>query len=77
MKATTEMVLTDNLKALNLSHMLRHLEAQLRQAGEQGADYEEFLLSLTDIELQMRGENRLRRRLREAKQPAAERHFLG
>jgi DNA replication protein DnaC len=69
MKATTEMVLTDNLKSLNLSHMLRHLEAQLRQAREQGADYEEFLLSLTDIELQMRGENRLKRRLREAKFP--------
>ena len=51
MKATTEMVLTDNLKALNLSHMLRHLEAQLRQAREQGADYGEFLRSLTDIEL--------------------------
>lgn len=69
MKATTEMVLTDNLKSLNLSHMLRHLEAQLRQAREQGTDYEEFLLSLTDIELQMRGENRLKRRLREAKFP--------
>lgn len=69
MKATTEMVLTDNLKALNLSHMLRHLEVQLRQAREQGADYGEFLLCLTDIELQMRGENRLKRRLREAKFP--------
>jgi hypothetical protein len=35
MKATTEMVRTDNLKALNLSHMLRQLESQLRQAREQ------------------------------------------
>ena len=69
MKATTAMVLTDNLKSLNLSHMSRHLEAQLRQAREQGADYGEFLLSLTDIELQLRGENRLKRRLREAKFP--------
>ena len=49
--------------------MLRHLEVQLRQAREQGADYGEFLLGLTDIELQMRGENRLKRRLREAKFP--------
>jgi DNA replication protein DnaC len=69
MKAATEMVLTDNLKALNLSHMLRHLEPQLRQAREQGSDYGEFLLSLTEIELQLRGENRLKRRLREAKFP--------
>jgi DNA replication protein DnaC len=69
MKATTEMVLTDNLKALNLSHMLRHLEPQLRQAREQGTDYGEFLLGLTEIELQLRGENRLKRRLREAKFP--------
>ena len=50
MKATTEMVLTDNLKALNLSHMLRHLEPQLRQAREQGTDYGEFLLGLTEID---------------------------
>jgi DNA replication protein DnaC len=69
MKATTEMVLTDNLKALNLSHMLRHLDPQLRQAREQGSDYGEFLLGLTEIELQLRGENRLKRRLREAKFP--------
>lgn len=69
MKAATAMVLTDNLKALNLSHMLRHLEPQLRQAREQGSDYGEFLLGLTEIELQLRGENRLKRRLREAKFP--------
>ena len=69
MKATTEMVLTENLKALNLSHMLRQLLPQLRQAREQGSDYGEFLLGLTEIELQLRGENRLKRRLREAKFP--------
>jgi DNA replication protein DnaC len=67
MKATTEMVLTDNLKALNLSHMLRQLEPQLRQAREQSLDYGDFLLSLTEIELEGRTENRLKRRLREAK----------
>lgn len=69
MKASTEMVLTDNLKVLNLSHMLRHLEPQLRQAREQGTDYGEFLLGLTEIELQLRGEGRLKRRLRESKFP--------
>ena len=69
MKATTEMVLTENLKALNLSHMLRQLEPQLRQAREQSLDYGDFLLSLTEIELEGRAENRLKRRLREAKFP--------
>ncbi len=67
MKAATEMVLTDNLKALNLSPMLRHLEPQLRQAREQGSDYGEFLLGITEIKLQLRGENRHKRRLREAR----------
>jgi DNA replication protein DnaC len=69
MKATTEMVLTDNLKALNLSHMLRQLEPQLRQARDQSLDYGDFLLSLTELELAGRTENRLKRRLREAKFP--------
>jgi DNA replication protein DnaC len=69
MKATTEMVLTDNLKTLNLSHMLRQLEPQLRQAREQSLDYSDFILSLTEIELEGRAENRLKRRLREAKFP--------
>jgi len=68
-KATTEMVLTDNLQALKLSHMLRHLDPQLRQAQEQSLDYGDFLLSLTELELEGRAENRLRRRLREAKFP--------
>jgi DNA replication protein DnaC len=69
MKATTEMVLTDNLKTLNLSHMLRQLEPLLRQAREQSLDYSDFLLSLTEIEMEGRAENRLKRRLREAKFP--------
>lgn len=69
MKAGTEILLSQNLKDLNLSHMLRHLEPRLRQARENGMDYGELLLSLTDIELQMRAENRLKRRVREAKFP--------
>jgi len=68
-KATTEMVLTDNLQTLKLSHMLRHLDPQLRQAREQSLDYGDFLLSLTELELEGRAENRLKRRLREAKFP--------
>lgn len=69
MKASTEILLSQNLKALNLSQMLRHLETLLRQARETGMDYGEFLLALTEIELQMRAENRLKRRVREAKFP--------
>jgi DNA replication protein DnaC len=69
MKASTEILLSQNLKALNLSQMLRHLETMLRQARETGMDYGEFLLALTEIELQMRAENRLKRRVREAKFP--------
>ena len=69
MKTTTEMVLTDNLKTLNLSHMLPQLEPLLRQAREQSLHYGVVLLSLTEIELEGRAENHLKRRLREAKFP--------
>lgn len=69
MKVATQIVLHDNLKALNLNHMRRQLEPVLRQAQENALDYGEFLLALTDHEIQMRGENRLKRRLREAKFP--------
>ncbi len=69
MNVTTQIVLNDNLKALNLNHMRRQLEPVLRQAQENTLDYGEFLLALTDHEIQMRGENRLKRRLREAKFP--------
>jgi DNA replication protein DnaC len=69
MKAGSEMLLKENLKALKLSNMLRNLEPVVRQAKENGTDYEEFLLALTEIELQVRNENRLKRKLREAKFP--------
>ena len=56
MKATTEMVLTDNLKALNLSHMLRQLGAAAPAGpGTRGWTTASFSLALTEIELQMRG----------------------
>jgi len=66
---SSEMVLPENLKALNLPTMMRSLETQLRQARQDGADYGDFLLGLTEIELQARAENRLKRRLKEAKFP--------
>jgi DNA replication protein DnaC len=69
MKESTSMLLQENLKALNLSHMNANIEHLVRQARESGAGFDEFLLSLTEYELQVRGENRLKRKLREAKFP--------
>ena len=69
MKTSTEVLLKENLKLLKLSNVLRQLETFVRQAKESGTDYGEFLLSLTEMELQMRAENRLKRRVREAKFP--------
>ncbi len=69
MKTGMDVLLRENLKALNLSTILGHLETYVRQAEENHHDYEEFLLNLTEAELQVRGEKRLKRRLREAKFP--------
>lgn len=69
MKATVEMVLRQNLKELKLSTMFSRLEEHIRQASQTQQSYEEFLLGLTDIELQIRAENRLKRRLKDARFP--------
>lgn len=69
MNAGTRVLLSDNLKQLKLSTMRRHLDETIRQAKENGQAYEEFLLHLTEAELQVRAENRLKRRLQEAKFP--------
>ena len=69
MKAAIEIVLEQNLKALKLSTMFSCLAEHLRQASEAHQSYEEFLLGLTETELAVRAQNRLQRRLREAKFP--------
>lgn len=69
MKASTEVLLKENLRALNLSHMCTNLASLVRQARENGSSPEEFLLALSEVELQMRAENRLKRKLKEAKFP--------
>jgi len=69
MSVTEEMVLLQNLKALNLPTMVRNLDSHLRQARETSVDYSEFLLGLTEVELQVRSDNRFKRRMREAKFP--------
>jgi len=69
MKTAIIIELRENLKALSLSTTARDLESSIRQAKESGPGYDEFLLDLTAIELQARAENRLNRRVREAKFP--------
>lgn len=69
MSTVTTAALRENLKALILPAMVRGLESRLRQAKETGPGYDDFLLELTVDELQARAENRLNRRVREAKFP--------
>ncbi len=69
MSTVTTAALRENLKSLILPAMVRGLESRLRQAKETGPGYDDFLLELTVDELQARAENRLNRRVREAKFP--------
>jgi DNA replication protein DnaC len=66
MNAAMNAMLLDNLKLLRLSTMTQNLAAKLRQAKEGKIAYEEFLLNLTEIEVQVRRENGRKRRIREA-----------
>ena len=66
MNAAMNAVLLENLKALRLSTIIKNLTAELRQAKENKIAYEEFLLNLTEIEVQVRKENGRKRRIREA-----------
>lgn len=69
MNAVVIAALSANLKTLRLSHMARELEVSLRQARDSGLDYAEFLLQLTEHEIQIRSENSQKRRIKEAKFP--------
>jgi len=64
-----EILLPHNLKELKLSMMVKNYPSHARQARESACSYEEFLLGLTEAELQMRTENRLKRLVREAHFP--------
>lgn len=64
-----EILLPHNLKELNLPMMVKNYPSHARQARESGLSYEEFLLGLTEAELQSRAENRIKRRVREAHFP--------
>ncbi len=69
MNAGMKALLIENLKTLKLSTMMRNLQGYLRQAKQEQLSYEEFLLNLSEIEVQVRKENGRKRRLREAKFP--------
>jgi len=69
MNAGMKVLLTENLKELKLSTMIRDLNSHLRQARQDKLGYDEFLLNLTEVEVQVRKENGYKRRLREARFP--------
>ena len=69
MNAGMKALLIENLKKLKLSTMLRDLESIIRQANQESLSYEEFLLNLSEAEVQTRQENGRKRRLQEAKFP--------
>ena len=58
-----------NLKVLKLAAMLKELESHIRDARENQQSHEEFLLNLTETEVQIRAENSLKRRIKESKFP--------
>ncbi len=58
--------LKSNLKNLKLSAMVSELEVNLRQATDTGVGYDEFLINLTNLEIESRSASRLKRRIREA-----------
>ncbi len=69
MNAGMKALLFENLKSLRLSTMKRNLQSHLRQAKQDKLGYDEFLLNLTEAEVQVRKENGRKRRLQEAKFP--------
>ena len=69
MKTDIGIMLTRNLKELNLSTIIRYLQEYICRAKEENMCYEEFLLGLTGLELQVRKEKKLKRLLREARFP--------
>lgn len=65
----TSLLLANHLHELKLGAILRQYPSLVRQARETGQDYEEFLLTLAETEIRTRTENRLKRRIRDARFP--------
>ncbi len=69
MRPATEALLAEYLKQLKLTAILKTYAARAREARNAGSDYEDFLLSLIESELEARADNRLKRRIRDARFP--------
>ena len=69
MNAATKAVLKENLQFLKLSTIMKNLENINRQALEAKISYADFLLNLTQAEVNVRKENGRKRRIREASFP--------
>jgi len=69
MNAAMTAMLQEDLHFLKLSTIMKNLEHIHRQALESKSGYDEFLLNLTQAEVQVRKENGRKRRIREASFP--------
>lgn len=69
MNAAMTAMLHENLRFLKLSTITKNLEHVYRQALENKLGYDEFLLNLTQTEVQVRKENGRKRRIQEASFP--------
>jgi len=69
MRPATEAIRADHLRQLKLTAILRSYSGLARQARENGSEYEDFLASLIESEMEFRADNRLKRRIRDARFP--------
>ena len=65
-----QVLLSHHLKTLKLPTILREYPKVARQCATEGADYERYLLRLTELELIDRSQRMVDRRIRQAKFPA-------
>jgi len=70
MTDTPQVLLNHHLKTLKLPTILREYPKVARQCATEGADYERFLLRLTELELIDRSHRMVDRRIKQARFPA-------
>lgn len=64
-----KLLLEERLKRLKLPAMTQNYQAVIRDAIENNMSFEDFLLVLTELEINKREENQLKRRLKNAAFP--------
>jgi|TARA_B100001964_G_C14230482_1_gene599756 DNA replication protein DnaC len=69
MQLAQQTVLEEGMKQLRLTQFLKEYQSMARQGREQKISYEEYLLSLSEIELEIRKKKQLERKIKEAKFP--------